>query len=128
MKASTHPKEAAEFLEWLNTDPKPTLELTNPDKAGLFPVTQMTLSNTQWSDVPYDYWSGQAIHQVMAQAAQQVNPNFGWSPFTSFVYSTYADDLTQVRAGKMTFEQLMQDLQSKSVDYAKQQGFTVATP
>lgn len=128
MKASTHPKEAAEFLEWLNTDPKPTLELTNPDKAGLFPVTQATLSNTQWSDVPYDYWSGQAIHQVMAQAAQQVNPNFGWSPFTSFVYSTYADDLTQVRAGKMTFEQLMQDLQSKSVDYAKQQGFTVTTP
>ncbi|HUH98284.1 MAG TPA: extracellular solute-binding protein [Anaerolineales bacterium] len=128
MKASTHPKEAAEFLEWLNTDPKPTLELTNPDKAGLFPVTLATLNNTQWSAVPYDYWSGQAIHQVMAQAAQQVNPNFGWSPFTSFVYSTYADDLTQVRAGKMTFEQLMQDLQSKSVDYAKQQGFTVATP
>ena len=37
------PKEAAEFAQWLNTDPKPLLELTNPDKAGLFPVTQATL-------------------------------------------------------------------------------------
>jgi multiple sugar transport system substrate-binding protein len=128
MKASQHPKEAAEFDQWLNTDPNITLELTNPDKAGLFPVIQATLSNPKWSDVTYDYWSGQAIHQVMAQAAQQVNPNFGWSPFTSFVYTTYADDLTKVRAGEMTFEQAMQDLQTKCVAYAKDQGFTVTTP
>lgn len=127
-KASAHPKEAAAFDQWLNTDAKVTLELTNPDKAGLFPVTQGTLSNKQWSDVTYDYWSGQAIHQVMADAAQQVTPNFGWSPFTSFVYSTYADDLTQVRAGTLTFEAAMQDLQTKCVQYAKDQGFTVTNP
>jgi multiple sugar transport system substrate-binding protein len=124
-KASAHPAEAAQFAQWLNTDPQVTVELTNPDKAGLFPVTLATLSNPQWADVTYDYWSGQAIHQVMAEAAQQVSPGFGWSPFTSFVYTTYADDLTQVRAGQMTFEQAMQDLQDKSVTYAKDQGFTV---
>ena len=128
MKATKHPKEAAQFAQWLNTDPTITLELTNPDKAGLFPVVQPTLSNPKWSDVTYDYWSGQAIHQVMAQAAQQVNPNFGWSPFTSFVFTTYADDLTKVRAGSMTFEQAMQDLQTKCVAYAKDQGFTVTGP
>jgi multiple sugar transport system substrate-binding protein len=128
MKASAHPKEAAMFAQWLNTDPKPTLELTNPDKAGLFPVTLPTLSNAQWSDVTYDYWSGQAIHQVMAEAAKEVDPNFGWSPFTSYVYSTYADDITQVRAGTMTFEAAMQDLQDKCVSYAKDQGFTVTNP
>jgi hypothetical protein len=64
----------------------------------------------------------------MAEAAQEVNPNFGWSPFTSFVYSTYADDLTEVRAGSMTFEQAMQDMQDKCVAYAKDQGFNVTTP
>ena len=128
MKASAHPKEAAKFAQWLNTDAKVTLELTNPDKAALFPVTNATLSSTNWSDVTYDYWSGQAIHQVMAEAAKEINPNFGWSPFTSFVYTTYADDLTKVRAGSMTFEAAMQDLQDKSVSYAKDQGFTVTTP
>jgi multiple sugar transport system substrate-binding protein len=128
MKASTHPKEAATFAQWLNTDAKVTLELTNPDKAGLFPSTNVTLSNPQWSDVPYDYWSGQPIHQVMAEAAKEVTTNFGWSPFTSFVYTTYADELTKVRAGSMTFDAAMQDLQDKSVSYAKDQGFTVTTP
>jgi multiple sugar transport system substrate-binding protein len=127
-KASAHPAEAAQFAQWLNIDPKITLDLTNPDKAALFPVTLATLSNPQWSDVTYDYWSGQAIHQVMAEAAQQIDPNFGWSPFTSFVYTTYADDVTKVRAGEMTFEQAMQDLQDKCVAYAKDQGFTVTTP
>jgi multiple sugar transport system substrate-binding protein len=128
MKASAHPKEAAEFAQWLNTDPKITMDLTNPDKAALFPVTLGTLSNPDWSDVTYDFWSGQAIHQVMAEAAKQIDPNFGWSPFTSFVYTTYADNLTKVRAGEMTFEQAMQDMQDKCVAYAKDQGFTVTTP
>ena len=44
-KASAHPKEAAAFDLWLNTDAKATLELTNPDKAGLFPTTLATLAN-----------------------------------------------------------------------------------
>lgn len=125
MKASAHPKEAAMFAQWLNTDAKPTVELTNPDKAGLFPVTQDTYSNAAWTGVTSDFFSGQKVHQVMAQAAQQVLPDFGWSPFTSFVYTTYADDLVKVRAGQMTFEDLMKDLQDKSTKYAKDQGFTV---
>jgi len=65
---------------------------------------------------------------VMATAAQEVNVNFGWSPFTDFVYTTYADELTQVKAGSISFEQAMQDMQTKVVQYAKDQGFTVTTP
>jgi hypothetical protein len=36
--------------------------------------------------------------------------------------------LTKVRANQMTFDQAMQDLQTKSVQYAKDQGFTVTNP
>jgi multiple sugar transport system substrate-binding protein len=125
MKATKHPKEAAMFNAWLNADPAATLALTNPDKAGLFPTTLATLADPKWADVTYDYWSGQAIHQVMAEAAKQIDPSFGWSPFTDFVYQTYADDLVKVRDGSMTFEELMQDLQTKCVQYAKDQGFNV---
>jgi multiple sugar transport system substrate-binding protein len=128
MGASAHPAEAAAFAQWLNTDPAITLELTNPDGAGLFPVTLATLADPAWADVPYDYWSGQAIHQVMAEAAQQIDPGFGWSPFTSFVYTTYTDDLALVRSGDITFEAAMQDLQERCVEYATGQGFTVTAP
>ncbi len=127
-QASAHPKEAAQFAQWLNLDPKATLDLTNPDGAGLFPVTQTTLTDPTWKDTTYDYWSGQAIHQVMADAAQEVDVNFAWSPFTDFVFTTYADEITQVKAGTITFEQALQDLQDKSVAYAQDQGFTVKAP
>ncbi len=127
-KASAHPKEAAEFAKWLNTDPKTTLDLTNPDGSGLFPITLTTLNDPAWKDVKYEYWSGQAIHQVMLEANQQVDVNFAWSPFTDFVFATYGDEITQVKAGTITFEQALQNLQDKTVTYAKDQGFTVSTP
>jgi multiple sugar transport system substrate-binding protein len=127
-KASAHPVEAAKFAQWLTTDPKPTLEVTNAAKAALFPVTQGTLSNADWLGVTDAFWSGQKIHQVMAEAAQNVNVDFGWSPFTAFVYTTYADLLVKVRAGSITFEAAMQQMQDTVVSYAKDQGFTVTTP
>ena len=127
-KATAHPAEAAEFAQWLNTDPTVTLELTNADKAALFPTTLATLADPNWSDVTYDYWSGLPIHQVMAEASKQVDPSFQWSPFTNFVYTTYGDLLVQVRAGQITFEAAMQQLQDTVVQYAQDQGFTVTTP
>jgi multiple sugar transport system substrate-binding protein len=127
-KASKHPVEAAKFDLWLNTDAKPTLELTNAAKAALFPVTLGTLANADWLGVTDAYWSGQKIHQIMAEAAQNVNVDFGWSPFTNFVYTTYGDLLVQVRAGSVAFEAAMQQLQDTVVTYAKDQGFTVTTP
>ena len=127
-KASAHPKEAAEFDRWLNVDPKATLDLTNPAGAGLFPVTVDTLANPKWKDITYEYWSGQAIHQVMLEAANQVDVNFAWSPFTDFVFTTYGDEISQVKAGTITFEQALQNVQDKVVTYAKDQGFTVTTP
>jgi len=127
-KASAHPKEAAAFVKWLNVDPKVTLDLTNPDGAGLFPVTQSTLADKAWKDVTYEYWSGQAIHQTMADAAQQVDVNFAWSPLTDFVFQTYTDEITLVVAGKITFEQAFKDVQDKTAAYGKDQGFTITTP
>jgi len=128
MKASAHPKEAAIFAQWLTTDPKATIEVTAADKAALFPVTQGTLANADWLNLTDEFWSGQAIHQIMADAAQQVNVDFGWSPFTDFVYTTYADELALVKDGSITFEQAMQEIQDKVVTYAQDQGFTVTTP
>jgi multiple sugar transport system substrate-binding protein len=123
MNASAHPKEAEAFTRWLNTDPKITLDLTG--KASLFPVTQQTLSNAQWTGFKSEFWGNQETHKIMAEAAQQVDPSFGWSPFTDFVYTTYADELNAVKAGDITFEQAMQNLQDKVTTYAKDQGFTV---
>jgi multiple sugar transport system substrate-binding protein len=124
-KASAHPKEAAAFAQWLNVDAKTTLALTDPAGAGLFPVTTSTLTDPKWKDVTYEYWSGQAIHQTMLDAANQVDVNFAWSPLTDFVFATYGDEITQVKAGKVSFEAALKDLQDKVSAYGKDQGFTI---
>jgi len=41
-----------------------------------------------------------------------------------FRLQTYADNLVKVRDGSMTFEELMQDMQDKCVQYAKDKGLT----
>jgi multiple sugar transport system substrate-binding protein len=121
---SAHPKEAEAFIRWLNTDPAETLALTGAP-SNLFPVTQSTLSSPDWASFKSDFWGGQETHKVMADAAQQVDVSFGWSPFTDFVYTTYAEELAAVKAGKTTFEQAMTNIQDKATTYAKDQGFTV---
>jgi len=123
---SAHQKEAEAFIRWLDTDPGNTLAVTGDKPYGnLFPVTQTTLSSGDWSSFKSDFWGGQETHKVMAEAAQQVDVAFGWSPFTDFVYTTYAEELAAVKAGTTTFEQAMKTLQDKSTAYAKDQGFTV---
>ncbi len=125
--ASQQKKAADEFARWLTTDPKATGELTaNP--AALFPVQTALLADPTWTAATDPFFGGATTHQVMATAMSQVDPSFGWSPFTDFVYSTYATDLVQVHSGKMTFADLMKDLQAKSVQYATDQGFKVTTP
>ncbi len=125
--ASANPQAAETFDRWLNTDPAPTLALAN-GAAGLFPVTTATLADPAWSDFTSPFWGGQKLHQVTAEAAQAVDVDFQWSPFTDFVYQTYADDLTKVKAGSSTLVATMADLQAQSTQHATDQGFTVVAP
>ena len=122
--ASKNPQAAETFNRWLNTDAAPTLALAN-GAAGLFPVTTATLADPAWADFVSPFWSGQKLHQVTAEAAKAVDVAFQWSPFTDYVYTTYADDLTAVKGGTSTLVATMADLQAKSTAHATEQGFTV---
>jgi multiple sugar transport system substrate-binding protein len=122
--ASQHQKAGDAFARWLTTDPAVTLAMTGGG-AQLFPVQSAVTSNAEWTAATNEFFGGQATHQVMAEAMSHVDPSFGWSPFTDYVYGIYATDLVEVHAGKMTFEALMADLQTKAAQYAADQGFTV---
>jgi multiple sugar transport system substrate-binding protein len=124
---AAHPAEAERFARWLNTDPGITLALTGGE-SNLFPVTRATLADPEWAGFTSEFWGGQKTHEITAEAAEQVDVTFGWSPFTDFVYTSYAEELTAVRDGSATFEQAMQNLQDRSVQYATDQGFTVQEP
>lgn len=125
ISTTAHPKEAAEFAIWLNTNSDTTLQFAT-GKASLFPTTNATLTNSSWADTPVTFWGGQAVHKEFATYSQSIDVNFSWSPFQDFVYSTYSDQVVEVVAGSITFEQAMKNLQDKVTTYAKDQGFTVS--
>jgi multiple sugar transport system substrate-binding protein len=122
--ATDNPAEAEAFVRWLTTDPETVISLTQPP-ANLFPVTTSALSDPEWTEFAPEFWGGETTHQTMAEAASAVDTEFGWSPFTDFVYTTYAEQLSSVVAGDTTFPEAMQALQEAAVQYASDQGFTV---
>jgi multiple sugar transport system substrate-binding protein len=124
MAATPHPAEAEAFNRWLNTDPAPTLGLAN-GPAGLFPVTTATLTNPEWSEYTDEFFGGQKLHELTAEAASQVDTSFQWSPITDYVYQTWAAELPNVASGQSTLVQAMQNLQDQTIQYATDQGFTV---
>jgi multiple sugar transport system substrate-binding protein len=122
--AADNPAEAEEFVRWLTTDEATVLALTQPP-ANLFPVTESALSDPEWTEFAPEFWGGEQTHQAMAEAASAVDVDFGWSPFTDFVYTTYAEQLTAIVAGDTTYAEAMQELQEEATQYATDQGFTV---
>ncbi len=125
VSSTAHPEAAAAFARWLNTDPGSTAALTQaPDN--LFPVTLQNLESDEWAAYAPDYWGGEQINLVMAEGAEQVDTSFQWSPFTDYVYSTWAEELGNALSNQISFEQALANLETRSKEYAQEQGFTVA--
>lgn len=118
---SAHPKEAAEWVEWLGGSQQS--QLINL-KNYIFPTLKSVL-DSKALDAPDPFFGGQAANAVFAQASKGVNTSWQWSPFDDYVSSQLGTDLTAAESGKGTFAQALQKVQSAVVSYAKAQGFTV---
>jgi multiple sugar transport system substrate-binding protein len=58
--------------------------------------------------------------------ANQVKLGFVWSPFESYVGEEWGTLATEVGSNKLTFASALSQIQSKTVSYAKQQGYSVS--
>ncbi len=121
---SQHPAQAAEFVEWLNSNPSSTNLLSQ--KLYLFPATTGELNSASFNSAS-TFYGGQKVNQVFVASSQQVNISFQWSPFQDEVVTELNDQLSSAVNGKITYEQAMHNVQSQVVSYAKAQGFTVSS-
>ena len=121
---SQHPAEAAEFVEWLNSNQQSANLLSQ--KLYLFPSQTSVLSSPSFNTAN-TFYGGQQVNQVFAQSSQEVDVSFQWSPFQDYVFTQMQDQLGSAINGKITFEQAIHNLQSAVVSYAKAQGFTVTS-
>ena len=117
-----NPKEAAEFVLWLNDNFKSASMLAS--KQFLFPTTNAVLKSPTF-DVPLPFYGGQKVNGIFAAASASVDLGFQWSPFQDYVYTQLQNNLADATAGKITFGDAMNKTQNTLVSYAKSQGFTV---
>jgi len=122
---SKHPKEAAEFSEWLtSTDASWNIVKTPP--SSLFPTYLPTLNSSSFTSLTYPISGSSQPNQVFSAGAQSI-PETPWPPFMTQALTQANTTFGGVLSGKETMQQAFASFQTAEVNYAKAQGFTVST-
>jgi len=121
-KSSKHPKEAADFAIWLNTNADSIK--TEVNGVGLYPaataggqIPEVLKANT--------FYGGQVINNVFSDAAANVDTSFQWPPNISFTVNTLTDLFSKATDNKTPYSKALDDLQTQLVNDLKSKGFTV---
>jgi multiple sugar transport system substrate-binding protein len=122
---SKHPKEAAEFSEWLtSTDASWNIVKTPP--SSLFPTYLPTLNSSSFTSLTYPISGSSQPNQVFSAGAKNI-PSTPWPPFMTQALTQANTTFGGVLSGKETMQQAFAAFQTAEVSYAKAQGFTVST-
>ncbi|MET0425813.1 MAG: sugar ABC transporter substrate-binding protein, partial [Actinoplanes sp.] len=121
-KGSKHPYEAAKFALWLNTSTE-ALTLLNKE-ANLYPATKEGAKLPALAD-GVEFYGGQKIYDVFAEAAGQVKPDFTWGPTMTQTYADASDGFKAAVTGQGTLVKALEDAQAKTVSTLKSQSIPV---
>jgi multiple sugar transport system substrate-binding protein len=122
---SKHPKEAAEFSEWLtSTDASWNIVKTPP--SSLFPTYLPTLNSGSFTSLTYPISGSSQPNQVFSAGAKNI-PATPWPPFMTQALTQANTTFGGVLSGKETMQQAFAAFQTAEVKYAQAQGFTVKT-
>jgi len=124
VKQSKNPAAATEFARWILQEQQP-VEMFSFERF-LFPTLNSMLQNEQWLNKKYPFYGGQEVNKVYAEMSDNVDKNWQWDPIHEYV-NTQGDAIKgkSVDTGKGATAAL-QPWEDAVVNYAKQQGLTVA--
>jgi multiple sugar transport system substrate-binding protein len=122
---SKHPKEAAEFAEWLNaTDASWNITKTAP--SSLFPTYLPLLNDPSYKSITVPLSGSSTPGTQFTAAASQIQ-GVPWPPFMTEALTQSATVFAGVMNGKQTLQTAFKNFQTVLVNYAKAQGFNVTT-
>ncbi|WP_120494564.1 ABC transporter substrate-binding protein [Microbacterium phyllosphaerae] len=116
LKGSEHVYEAAKFALWLNTSDEALTALA--EAANLYPATTAGLELPVYAE-GVEFYGGQKIYDVFADAATQVSPDFAWGPTMTQTYSDVSDGFKAAVSGSGTLLDAIEKGQTATVDALK---------
>lgn len=124
LKSSPNSIQATQLALWINTNKASALRLAT--EQFLFPASNDILKEPKFLDQESPFYGGQKVNAKFAEISQTVTPDFGWLPFTDFLYNAFGETLGKAIANKSDLLPGLQAWQDAAVKYAKDQGFTVS--
>ena len=91
----------------------------------IFPLNQSVLTSDEFLNAKVEFFNGQQANKEVYIPAENAYKGFTYSPFGSFYYASFTEELAAINSGEKTGSQAADDLQKKLVDYATEQGFNV---
>ncbi|MFR9799915.1 ABC transporter substrate-binding protein [Streptomyces sp. MS06] len=123
LAGTEHPAEASRFALWLNTDPK-ALAILNRE-GGLYPAAKAGLQLPALQK-PVDFYGGQKIFDVFADASAHVDTGFTWGPTMTDTYRYLSDGTADAIGGKTTLGDVLKQADDKSTESLRKQSLDVA--
>ncbi len=120
---SQHPKEAAEFAMWLNSNTDSVNSLVKG--AQIYPALSSALNSPATPDVQ-KFYGNQDINPIFKEASNNVDLKFQWGPTMNDVFNKIGDDFSNAADGKGTLSASLDDIQKSTVSGMQQQGFKVS--
>ncbi|QIG39340.1 extracellular solute-binding protein [Microbacterium sp. 4R-513] len=122
-KGTDHLYEAAKFALWLNTSDEALTSLNKT--AAIYPATKAGL------DLPalqqgVEFYGGQKIYEVFAEAASEVDPDFVWGPTMTQTYADVSDGFKAAVSGSGTLADALGKAQDSTVAALEAQSIPVA--
>ena len=125
IKSTKNPIAAAQFAQFLNTDPDSTSMFAS--KQFLFPSTKALLADASFANQAPAFYGGQQVNKLFAQISDTVSTSFQWPPFLDEDVTDWTNTVGKALADKTDVVTALAQWQSQLTTYAKNQGFTVTS-
>ncbi|MFE5794281.1 ABC transporter substrate-binding protein [Streptomyces sp. NPDC056503] len=118
---------AAEFIEWITTDPEGMKAWVSSGTSSMFPADPDLVPVTK-AAFRTDYYGGQDVYALMARSYDAIPPGWTWGPVMGATNTALVDRLPKVADGSVDLPDALSAAERVTVTQMEQRGLRVTAP